>query len=379
MGVNVGSTMVASDSTHTDQRWGDNSRMRIVDLFAGCGGFSLGAHQSDFDVIAAYDNDEILTSSSWYNFPKTKLYIKDVCELSGADVIAAAEGTVDGVIGGPPCQGFSDIGKRQPEDPRSRLLGEYFRIVHEVRPHFFVMENVRGLGYSNARGVLEGALELVVGDYSVFGPVLLNSADFGAATSRPRLFVVGIHKDHGDSMSMRDLEVRMGPAASVREAIGDLEGAVEVRAENGLDFWRITRRGRPFEYARRLRTRSGLFTGHRKTNHSRAVIDRFESVEPGGVDVVGRHPRLEWEGQCPTLRAGTGPDKGSHQSIRPIHPEHARVITVREAARLQGFPDGHRFHSTVWHSFRMIGNSVSPLMAKVLLSAVREKMSNGSG
>ena len=369
--------MVTSARSHTDERYGGERRLRIVDLFSGCGGFSLGAHQSDFDVVAAYDNDETLTSSFSYNFPHTKLYIKDICELFGTDVIAAADGEVDGVIGGPPCQGFSDIGKRHPEDPRSRLLGEYFRIVREVRPYFFAMENVRGLGYSNARDVLEGALKLVMDDYAVFGPVLLNSADFGAATSRPRLFVVGIHKDYGDSLSLGDLEPRMGAAASVREAISDLEGAVVVRVKNGFDFWRITKRGRPFEYARRLRTGSGLFTGHKKTNHSRGVIHRFESVEPGGVDLVGRHPRLEWEGQCPTLRAGTGPDRGSHQSIRPIHPEHARVITVREAARLQGFPDGHRFHPTVWHSFRMIGNSVSPMMARVLLSAVREKMSNG--
>ena len=336
--------MVRSERSHTDEGAFDDTRLRIVDLFSGCGGFSLGAHQSDFDVVSAYDNDETLTSSFSFNFPNTKLYIKDICKLSGADVVSAADGAVDGVIGGPPCQGFSDIGKRHPEDPRSGLLGEYFRIVHEVRPYFFAMENVRGLGYSNVKGLLEGALKLVMDDYAVFGPVLLNSADFGAATSRPRLFIVGIHKDRGDSLSMRYFESRVCRAASVKEAISDLEGAAAVRAENGFDFWRITRRGRPFNYARRLRTGSGLFTGHKKTDHSSTVIHRFESVEPGGVDFVGRHPRLEWEGQCPTLRAGTGPDKGSHQSIRPIHPEHARVITVREAARLQGFPDGHRFH-----------------------------------
>lgn len=369
--------MVKIDSSHAVERWGEDGRLRIVDLFSGCGGFSLGAHQSGFDVVSAYDIDEVLTSSFSYNFPNTKLHIGDICDLSGTDVIDAANGKVDGIIGGPPCQGFSDIGRRQPGDPRSRLLREYFRIVREIRPQFFAMENVRGLGYAYARGVLEGALQLVMDDYSVFGPVLLNSADFGAATSRPRLFVVGIHKDQGDSLSMCDLESRMVRAVSVREAISDLEGAVAIVPDNGFDFWRITKRGRPFEYARRLRTGNGLFSGHRKTNHSKAVMVRFDSVEPGGVDLVGRHPRLEWEGQCPTLRAGTGPDRGSHQSIRPIHPEHARVITVREAARLQGFPDGHRFHYTLWHSFRMIGNSVSPIIANVLLSAIREKISNG--
>jgi len=371
--------MAKRDSIHDVEPWSEDRRIRIVDLFSGCGGFSLGAHQSGFDVVCAYDIDEVLTSSFSYNFPNTKLLIGDICDLSGNAVVETANGKVDGIIGGPPCQGFSDIGRRQPGDPRSRLLREYFRLVREVGPSFFAMENVRGLGYANARGMLEDALELVMDDYGVFGPVLLNSADFGAATSRPRLFVVGIHKDEGDSLAMCDLEPRMVPASSVREAISDLEGAVAVDPENGFDLWRITKRGRPFEYARRLRSGNGLFSGHRKTIHSKTVVARFDSVEPGGVDLVGRHPRLDWEGQCPTLRAGTGPDRGSHQSIRPIHPEHARVITVREAARLQGFPDEHRFHYTFWHSFRMIGNSVSPIMANVLLSAIGEKMSNGRG
>ena len=370
----MGSTATSAARKIADVSCGGGSRLRVVDLFSGCGGFSLGSHQSGFDVVGAYDNDRILTSSYLYNFPDTKLFIQDICELSGSEVVAAADGDVDGIIGGPPCQGFSDIGKRSPDDPRSRLLGEYFRIVHEVGPAFFAMENVRGLGYSNARGVLEDALQLVIDEYSVFGPVLLNSAEFGAATSRPRLFVVGVHRDHGDGLSIDDFEASMRPAASVKEAIRDLEGAVSVPTEDGFDTWRITKRGRPFEYSRHLRTRDGLFTGHRQTRHSKAVIARFASVEPGGVDTVGRHPRLAWEGQCPTLRAGTGPDKGSHQSIRPIHPEHSRVITVREAARLQGFPDRHRFHSTVWHSFRMIGNSVSPIMARVLLSCVKAKI-----
>ena len=356
----------------------DGGRLKLVDLFSGCGGFSLGAHQSGFDVVAAYDNDKVLASSYSYNFPETKLIFRDICELSGGGVLASAKGVIDGIIGGPPCQGFSDIGRRQPEDPRSRLLMEFFRIIGEVRPSFFAMENVRGLAYRTARGVLDEALALVMEEYMVFGPVLLNAADFGAATNRPRLFVVGIHKDKGEALSLEDFTEYERPAATVRAAITDMQGAVSIDSENGFDTWRITKRGRPFEYARSLRSANGLFTGHRKTDHSMKVRDRFGAIEPGSVDSVGRHPRLAWDGQCPTLRAGTGPDRGSHQSIRPIHPSEPRVITVREAARLQGFPDCHRFHGTVWHSFRMIGNSVSPIMAKALLSAVKARIVLGN-
>ena len=123
-----------------------------------------------------------------------------------------------------------------------------------------------------------------------------------------------------------------------------------------------------------LRSSDQTFTGHRLTVHTAAVIKRFSTVAPGAMDAVGRHPRLDWAGQCPTLRAGTGSDKGSYQSVRPLHPEEPRVITVRESARLQGFPDSHRFHPTVWHSSRMIGNSVSPIIAKVIFSAIAAKL-----
>lgn len=358
---------------------GDGTRLKLVDLFSGCGGFSLGAHQSGFDVVAAYDNDKVLASSYSYNFPRTKLIFEDIFELTGSSVLATARGVVDGIIGGPPCQGFSTIGKRHPEDPRSQLLSEFFRIVREVGPSFFAMENVCGLGYQKTRGVLEAALRLVVDQYGIFGPVMLNAADFGAATNRARLFVVGIHKDKGEGLSFPDLETFYKPAASVRAAISDMEGAVSVPTDDGFDTWRITRKGRPFDYARGLRKTDRLFTGHRRTNHSNEVVARFTSLEPGSLDKIGRHRRLTWDGQCPTLRAGTGPDKGSFQAIRPIHPEHPRVITVREAARLQGFPDWHRFHTTIWHSFRMIGNSVSPIIANALLSAVKSRIVVGSG
>jgi len=121
-----------------------------------------------------------------------------------------------------------------------------------------------------------------------------------------------------------------------------------------------------------------LFTGHRRTVHTPAVLKRFAAVEQGGFDIVGRHPRLNWNGQCPTLRAGTGSDRGSFQSVRPIHPDDPRVITVREGARLQGFPDCFRFHPTVWHSFRMIGNSVSPIISKVIFSAIKKRIETGA-
>lgn len=322
----------------------------------------------------AYDNDPILSSSYNYNFPSTRLIREDIAQLTGAALRTAAGGRIDGIFGGPPCQGFSDIGRRRADDPRRLLLGHFYRLIGEVRPKFFIMENVRGLAYSNARDVLDEALNYVRNSYSIFGPHILDAARFGAATRRSRLFVIGVRNDLDEPLTLEDVLKFERTAATVEAAIADLEGSTSLGEVDLFDVWRISRRGRPSEYARQLRSRDGRFTGQKTTIHTPTVIERFAAIPEGGVDSVGRHPRLAWTGQCPALRAGTGNDKGSYQAVRPIHPSKSRVITVREAARLQGFPDAFRFHPTIWHSFRMIGNSVSPIIASAIFSAIWEKL-----
>lgn len=352
---------------------GSAAPLKLIDVFCGCGGFSLGAHQAGFDVAAAYDMDPNLTHSYRHNFPSTRLHLLDVADLDGEALVASAGGHIDGIFGGPPCQGFSDIGHREPDDPRRQLLGHFFRLVRQVEPSFFIMENVRGLAYSDARGVLDEALGLVSDRYAVLGPHIWEASQFGAATRRRRLFVIGVHKDRADALTMEEVAVRKAAPTTVRAAIADLDDAVRLDDENGYDIWRLGRPGRPSDYSRSLRAADGRFTGHRLTIHRPDVVARFASLAPGQIDPIGRHPKLSWFGQCPTLRAGTGVERGSYQSVRPIHPSEPRVITVREAARLQGFPDAHRFHPAIWHSFRMIGNSVSPVIAREIFTAVAAK------
>jgi DNA (cytosine-5)-methyltransferase 1 len=351
--------------------------MKLVDVFCGTGGFSRGAHAAGFDVSAAYDLDPILTSSYSLNFPNTRLFHRDVSVLSGQEIERDVGGRVFGLFGGPPCQGFSDIGHRNVNDPRRKLLSHFFRLVRELRPVFFVMENVRGLAYANARPLLTEALDLIRPDYGFTEPHIWNAAEFGAATIRNRMFVIGVRKDVGCPFNLDDLAAFRRPPATVRQALADLEkvsSLPKIDTLPGFDRWKILRRGAATDYARPLRAQDLTFTGHLSTSHSPAVVERFAKVSPGGIDKVGRHPRLKLTGQCPTLRAGTGSDKGSFQSVRPIHPVLNRVITVREAARLQGFPDNHVFHPTVWHSFRMIGNSVSPIMAQAVFQAIRHRL-----
>lgn len=347
---------------------------RMVDLFSGCGGFALGARKAGFGPELAFDIDPILTSSFAANFPDAQLVAADLAETTGADIVRRAGGDVLGVFGGPPCQAFSDIGHRKVDDPRRDLLGHFFRLVSEIKPAFFIMENVKGLGYADARPVLDDALNRVSNRYELVGPVILDAADYGAATKRRRLFVIGFDKKRCDPLTLADLVSAQTSPSTVRDAIGDLGAATLVGDDVGFDVWQLPNTIEPNEYRRMMIALDRRFTGQMPTIHTTAVVSRFKAVPAGGVDVVGRHPRLSWDGQCPTLRAGTGSDRGSFQAVRPIHPVEPRVITVREAARLQGFPDDFRFHPTIWHSFRMIGNSVSPIMSKALFDLMAARV-----
>ena len=114
------------------------------------------------------------------------------------------------------------------------------------------------------------------------------------------------------------------------------------------------------------------YRGASETRHSKKVIERYSEIKQGETDRFSKSRRIDPDGFCPTLRAGTGRDKGSYQAVRPLHPTENRVITPREAARLQGFPDWFQFHPTKWHSFRQIGNSVSPILAEYILSVIKK-------
>lgn len=345
--------------------------MRAIDLFCGTGGFSRGAHAAGFEVAAAFDFDPILTCSWSENFPRTKLKHCDIAELSGDEIVDFAGDGVDLLFGGPPCQGFSSMGRRDKNDERRKLLGHFFRLVAELEPATFVMENVKGLSFANAKGELDEALKQVPTHYVVSPAMILDAANFRAATNRQRLFVIGYDPTRCGAIDFKSLRERRDKPTSVREAIGDLANPLRL-GKTDDDLWRLSDPAAASRYARNLHSEDHTFTGNGRTTHTTAVLKRFSNVPQGGMDKVGKYPRLSWEGQCPTLRAGTGADKGSYQAVRPLHPQENRVITVREAARLQGFPDDHKFHETIWHSFRMIGNSVSPIIAKEILAVVAD-------
>ena len=371
------------------------SQLTCVDLFSGCGGFGLGAELAGFDILAAVDLEPNLQSAYRLNFPKTRAVLADISQLDKSAwgfVLGRDKPRLDLLIGGPPCQGFSRIGKHQKNDPRNTLIGHYFRHVRLLRPRMFVMENVEGLMDKGNIGFLNDALATLPAYYQIVGPLVINAADLGAPTTRKRVIVIGYDRRDVDEIDLTAIEsLKVQSRVSVRDAISDLPSPI-ADSKRVMDFGLApypATNGRALStYAERCRAlpdrpigwhdaltelTHGRVSGLFATQHSIAVADRFIETEQGMVEPISRYPKLAWSGQCPTLRAGTGADKGSFQAMRPIHPTQPRVITVREGARLQGFPDWFTFHPTKWHSFRMIGNSVSPVVSSAILSLLHTK------
>lgn len=361
----------------------------IIDLFCGAGGLSLGAVQAGFTPRLAVDVDPVLGDGHRRNHPACKLLIGDLAQREALELkeLSGAQGRLSGVIRGPPCQGFSSIGKRRSDDPRNMLLHRFFHLVEELKPKFFLMENVPGLLLDDGTRVLNTAISALKHPYVILDPIVLDAADYGAATTRKRLVVLGYDPSDIDRIQVADLlAAKSAVRYTVRDAIAGLPGPAV------SDVLRIDQSGldNPYvqmlnEYVRpellcspkEIDSRKELTSGFQLTRHTQEVVDRFAKVQPGGKDPVSRYVRLSWERPANVLRAGTGADRGSFQAARPIHPSEHRVITVREAARIQGFPDWYDFHGTKWHSHRMIGNSVSPPFARVLLSVVASRMDMG--
>lgn len=369
-----------------------DTRPTVIDLFSGVGGLSLGAARAGFRVAASVELDPIASKSHRDNFPRTAHLQQDVGTLSGETLLEAArlrQGQLDGLIGGPPCQGFSVIGRQRDADPRNDLFGHFFRLVAETRPAFYLAENVPGILGERYQDFIERAMSAVPKSYVRIAPFRVRANLYGAATTRTRVFFIGYDPDRIDALS----QVDFAPSEStkqtfVRDALKGLRN-VEPHWQSEAESWRsvgelpkshfsdrVTNKvprgvGHP-EAVKSLRTKR-LVSGFLGTAHSPETVKRFDALEPGEIDQVYRSPRLDPAGFCPTLRAGTGADRGSYQAVRPIHPKAPRVISPREAARLQGFPDWFVFNPTKWHSFRQIGNSVSPLVAEHLMSRLSGK------
>ena len=371
----------------------------VIDLFAGAGGLSLGAYRAGFSVVAAFELDKHAIDTHKKNFPQTLHFQMDVTKLTGQIIHGLIEGReIDGVIGGPPCQGFSSIGQGDINDERNKLFVKFFKIVSELRPKFFVAENVPGILKEKYDFIREEAFSFIQ-DYTMLAPMQIVANEYGAPTIRKRIFFIGyLPEQFRQPLTENDFAVRKIPEAQqihVREALKGLPNRIEyqrfkkgtyiipkrtmdqMRAINDPFYNRVIGEipegvGDQSTIEKYLGKR--IVTGVYPTQHSAAIIERYSALENGKQDAVSKSYKLKADGFCPTLRSGTGPEKGSYQAVRPIHYSEPRVITPREAARLQGFPDWFLLPNTIWHSFRQIGNSVSPLVAEQVLATIFSKL-----
>jgi DNA (cytosine-5)-methyltransferase 1 len=403
-----------------------------VDLFAGAGGMSLGFEQAGFDVLAAVEIDPIHACTHEFNFPSCTVLCKSVAETTGDEIriqSAIGDRDIDVVFGGPPCQGFSLMGKRHLDDPRNTLIFHFLRLVSELKPKFFVMENVPGM----AIGQHQQFLEQIISNFKKIGYQIeenyqiLNAANYGVPQKRRRLFLLGARPEYrlpkypeknkeriSEVSSDMQLAFRNDPHSNkqitptVWEAIGDLPEVNEYPELKFRDWVRVQEKvsyayktpsslslcdsdkhlrsvyGKPSLYAMQLRNLMDLddnysyirafdrkiLTCSSRTKHSLLSMQRFSETQPGKTEPISHFHKLDPKGLCNTLRAGTASNRGAFTSPRPIHPFTPRCITVREAARLHSYPDWFRFHATKWHGFRQIGNSVPPLLAKSIANEI---------
>lgn len=375
------------------------NRPIAVDLFGGAGGMTLGFEQAGFDVLAAVEIDPIHCATHQFNFPFWTVFCKSITEITGAEIrqkSAIGNREIDVVFGGPPCQGFSLMGKRSLDDPRNTLVFHFIRLILELKPKYFVMENVPGITLGDHRYFIQ---EIIQQFYKQGYQVeqnyqLLNAADYGVPQNRERLFLWGGRSEFSLPTYPKKLTT-LAPSAltkvrgnsltppTVWEAIQDLP-EVENYPELLERDWTIVEFGNPSDYGKILRGlieldkdysykrlyNPDLLTSSFRTQHTQKSIQRFEATSPGKIEPISRFYKLDPNGRCNTLRAGTPSNRGAFTAPRPIHPFTPRCITVREAARLHSYPDWFRFHATKWHGFRQVGNSVPPFLAKAVATAV---------
>lgn len=291
------------------------------------------------------------------------------------------------------------IGRRSLEDPRNQLVKEFVRVVAELDANRFVFENVKGLTLGTHRSFLVELIEAFEGvGYEVRLPwKVLDAASFGVPQHRERLILLGAKKGsrlpdypdatHSAADQKRSIEV-LPSGPTCMEALGDLPNVEDFPELFAGDAVRISSFGTPSKYARSLRGIGKeawhfgyernwdrrLLTSSARTVHTEISRRRFKETPPGNVEPISRFYRLPPRGLSNTLRAGTDGARGAFTSPRPIHYAHPRCVTVREMARLHGFPDWFRFHATKWHGARQIGNAVPPPLARAIGAKVIESL-----
>ena len=334
--------------------------MKIIDLFCGVGGLSLGFEQAGFEVVSAVDmwEDAVIT----YNHNRKEKVAKvetvedfNVKELP--EIIRKQH--ITGIIGGPPCQGFSTVGRRVVEDPRNKMYLEFYKAVKMAKPDFFLIENVKGMLTLNKGAFVKDLIER-------FGPEglgynityqLLNAADYGIPQNRYRVFYVGILNREFT------FPEPYGYQLTAKDGISDLEGSNNEHygSEPQNDFQKT------------MRGNCSHPINQDYTSHTEQTINIISQVPDGGN--IRDLPREVWEvrkyykafERMGTFKPSNTIDTG-HRNY--FHYSEPRIPTVRESARIQSFPDDFEIVGTRGSQYKQVGNAVPPMLSRIIAEQI---------
>ena len=321
-----------------------------IELFSGCGGLSTGFLDAGLHVAAGFEWDARAVDAYHYNHAyRGSVGVRyDLSNAKGCDLLRVADlKKVDFVIGGPPCQPFSIAGKqRGTRDERASLLDHYVRLIRELNPTAFLLENVPNLATIDEGQILARIQRRLRALGYGIRCEIVRAADFGVPQMRKRLVMMGIRGRNEIEFPQPTHGAGLRPFVTVREAIGDLPDAGEF-GETGI-------------------------ANHEPTAHSAQMIARLKRLPQGKRERFSFHDRLHPDRLSYTLRAGYG----NFSPLRPIHYKYHRVITARESARIQGLSDDFIWPDRIprLQQYRQIGNSVPPPLAQAFARCIADQM-----
>lgn len=364
--------------------------MNIIDLFAGCGGLSLGFEMEKFNIPLAIEKDEWAAETYKKNHPNTNVIVGDITQITDLENLLPKDMIIDGIIGGPPCQGFSLSGNRDKNDPRNSLFMDFVRFVNFFKPKFFVMENVTGiLSMKTKENIL--VKDLILQEYDKAGYNVkickLNAAEYGVPQARVRVVFMGIRKDlpfNEDKLGPKPIIYSEDKQITIEQAIMDLPQIISGEGTEEMEYACKPQN----DYQKWARKSSEKVYNHVAMRHTKRLIERFENIKFGQsvADVDDCHKQRK-RGDASKISGKTF----SQNNMRPypnkpsptipasfqsnfIHPYINRNYTAREGARLQSFPDDYIFcgkRTTMsWEKnlsqYQQIGNAVPPLLANAI-------------
>lgn len=341
-----------------------------IDLFSGAGGLSLGAEMAGINVAIAVENDSYAAQTYRANHPHTLMINEDICQVGKLHIERGNQSLV--LFGGPPCQGFSTSNRktRNKNNPQNWLFQEFFRIAKEIKPDWIVFENVKGIKETEKGFFITEISQTMVKLGYKCTTMILCASNYGVPQTRSRLFIIG--SLHGKKLVIPEC---LAPPVTVKDAIEDLPSLKNGANQDILEYKTDARS----DYAKMLRKNMERCSGHLVSKNNDNIIKRYTFIPQGGnwKDI----PDGLMDNYTDKSRCHTGIYKrlianepsitvGNYRKSMLIHPWENRGLSVREAARLQSFPDSYVFCGSIGFQQQQVGNAVPPILAKSVFQAI---------